>query len=95
MSVRDEKRQTIVFDGLIVGWLIVDGLIVDGLTFDRLDTNWDLADIRSSRDAARSRWDRLALLCVVKICRQFTHVPTVSTRGPQQVKPSGPEELFQ
>jgi len=38
----DEKRRTIVFDGLIV----------DGLIFDRLNTNWDLADIRSSWDAA-------------------------------------------
>ena len=46
-SVRNEKRQTIVFDRLIV-----DGLIFDGLIFDRLSTNWDLADIRSSWDAA-------------------------------------------
>jgi hypothetical protein len=41
-SVRGKEKRTIVFDGLVV----------DGLVFDRLSTNWDLADIRSSRDAA-------------------------------------------
>ena len=41
MSLRDEKRHTVV----------LDGLIVDGLVFDGLNTDWDLADIRSSRDA--------------------------------------------
>ena len=40
--VRDQKRHTIGFDGLVV----------DGLVVDRLSANWDLADIRSSRDAA-------------------------------------------
>jgi len=59
-SVMDEKRRTIVFDGLIV----------DGLIFDGLNTNWDLADIRSSWDAAWTCWCRLALLCVVKVCQQ-------------------------
>jgi len=41
-SIRDEKRHTIVFNRLVV----------DGLIFDGLNTNRDLADIRSSRDAA-------------------------------------------
>ena len=47
MFARDKKRHTVVLDGLIV-----DGLIFNGLIFDRLNGNWDLADIRSSRDTA-------------------------------------------
>jgi len=39
-SLRDDKRHTVIFDGLIF----------DGLIFDGLGANWDLADIRSSRD---------------------------------------------
>jgi hypothetical protein len=42
ISEMDEKRHTIV----------LDGLIVDGLIFNGLNSNWDLADIRGSRDAA-------------------------------------------
>jgi len=34
-SLRDDKRHTVIFDGLI---------------FDGLGANWDLADIWSSRD---------------------------------------------
>ena len=37
---------------IIVDRLIFDGLICSGLIFDGLNANWDLADIRSSRDAA-------------------------------------------
>ena len=46
-SVRDRKRRTIIFDGLIF-----DGLIFNGLVFNGLNTDWDLADIGSSGDAA-------------------------------------------
>ena len=51
-SVRDKKIHTIIFDGLIFDGLIFNGLVFNGLVFNGLNTNWDLANIGSSRNAA-------------------------------------------
>jgi hypothetical protein len=61
------------------------------MNFGKLNISWRAADTGSCGGATGSPF--VLSFAVVNLPERFTHVPTPSTRGPQQVNPSGPGSI--